>query len=113
MINNILQLFEPYSILKFLHILMAGLWLGMDIGVYNAAKKLRDPNLSIETRAKMGKLAGFLDMRPRSAVIVLLMLGITMTFLGEWGTAGGYETELAFMTAIFGAVWSPQKLIRT
>ena len=100
-----LQLFDPYAILKFLHIIMAGLWLGMDMGVYNAAKKLRDPNLSIETRANMGKLAGFLDMGPRSAVIVLLMLGITMTFLGGWGSAGNYNTELASTTAIVGVVW--------
>ena len=34
-------LFDPYTILKFLHIVMAGLWLGMDMGVYTASGRLR------------------------------------------------------------------------
>lgn len=98
-------LFDPYIILKFLHIVMAGLWLGMDMGVYTASGRLRNPKLSIETRAAMGKLAGILDMGPRSAVVIMLMLGITMTFLGGWGTAGGYHTQLAVTAAVIGVVW--------
>jgi uncharacterized membrane protein len=98
-------LFDPYTILKFLHIVMAGLWLGMDMGVYTASSKLRNPAFSIETRAAMGKLAGILDMGPRSAVVVMLMLGITMTFLGGWGAAGGFHTELAITAALVGLVW--------
>ena len=98
-------LFEPYVVIKFFHIVMAGIWLGMDVGVYTAAKKLRDPNLSIETRASMGKLAGFLDMGPRSALIILLMLGITLTFLGGWGFKDTYGSNLAILATIFGVVW--------
>lgn len=98
-------MFDPYIILKFLHIIMAGLWLGMDMGVYNCGMKLRDASLSIETRATMGKVSGFLDMGPRSAVIVLLMLGITMTSLGGWGFQGGYGTDLAIAAAVVGIVW--------
>lgn len=98
-------LFDPYTILKFLHIIMAGLWLGMDMGVYTASGRLRRADLSIETRAAMGKLAGTLDMGPRSAVVIMLMLGITMTFLGGWGTAGGYHTEVAVTAALIGLVW--------
>ena len=98
-------LFDPYSILKFLHIIMAGLWLGMDMGVYTASGRLRSPAYSVETRAAMGKLAGTLDMGPRSAVVIMLMLGITMTFLGGWGTAGGYHTEVAVTAALIGLVW--------
>jgi hypothetical protein len=53
----------------------------------------------------MGKLTGILDMGPRSAVVIMLMLGITMTFLGGWGTAGGYHTQLAVTAAVVGVVW--------
>lgn len=98
-------MFEPYTILKFLHIIMAGLWLGMDMGVYNAGQRVGNPNLSIETRAAMGKLGGFLDMGPRSAVVILLMLGITMTVLGGWGFADGYGSDLALAAAVVGVVW--------
>ena len=98
-------LFDPYTILKFLHIIMAGLWLGMDMGVYTASGRLRNATLSIETRAAMGKLAGILDMGPRSAVVIMLMLGISMTFLGGWGTAGGYHTQVAATAAVIGVVW--------
>jgi hypothetical protein len=37
-------LFDPYTILKFLHIVMAGLWPGMDMGVYTASGRLRIRN---------------------------------------------------------------------
>ncbi|MDE0801569.1 MAG: hypothetical protein OSB02_12650 [Rhodospirillaceae bacterium] len=98
-------MFDPYIILKFFHIIMAGLWLGMDMGVYNCGMKVRDPSLSIETRAAMAKVSGFLDMGPRSAVIILLMLGITMTSLGGWGFQGGYGPDLAIAAALIGIVW--------
>jgi uncharacterized membrane protein len=96
---------DPYVVLKWLHVIMAGLWLGMDMGVYNAGQRLSNPKLSIETRAAMGKLGGFLDMGPRSAVVVLLMLGITMTSLGGWGFTGGYGGQLAGTAAVVGVVW--------
>lgn len=98
-------MFDPYIILKFLHIIMAGLWLGMDMGVFTASTKMRSAKFSIETRAAMGKLAGILDMGPRSAVVVMLMLGITMTFMGGWGAAGDYNTEIATTAALIGVVW--------
>ena len=99
------NLFEPYVVIKFFHILMAGIWLGTDMGVYTAAKKLRDPSLTIETRASMGKLSGILDMGPRSALVILLMLGITLTFLGGWGFNAGYGSNLGILAFISGLVW--------
>lgn len=99
------MMLDPYVVLKFLHVVMAGLWLGMDMGVYNAGQRLTNPNLSIETRAAMGKLGGLLDMGPRSAVVVLLMLGITMTSLRGWGFTGGYGGQLAATAAVVGVVW--------
>ncbi len=98
-------LLEPYNIIKFLHIIMAGLWLGMDMGVYTAGMRVRDPSLSIETRSAMGKISGFLDMGPRSAVVILLTLGITMTSIGGYGFVGEYATDLALSAAIVGLVW--------
>ena len=35
----------------------------------------------------------------------MLMLGITMTFLGGWGTAGDFSTEIAVTAALIGVVW--------
>ena len=99
------SLFSPYTVLKWLHIITAGLWLGMDMGVFTASRRLRRADLSIETRAAMGKLAGILDMGPRCAVVIMLMLGITMTLLGGWGAAGAYSMELALTAALVGAVW--------
>lgn len=98
-------MFEPYVIIKFFHIVMAGIWLGTDMGVYTAAKKLRDPNLTIETRASMGNLSGILDMGPRSALVILLMLGITLTFLGGWGFNASYGSSLGLLAFIAGLTW--------
>lgn len=74
-----------YALLKSLHILLLVTWVGMDIGVFASSFWIRNSRFSPETRLQMGRLAGFLDMGPRSSLILILALGLILTHMGGWG----------------------------
>jgi hypothetical protein len=76
-----------YALLKALHILLVVTWLGMDIGVFSSTFWIRNRALSPETRLQIGRLAGLLDMGPRSSLILMLAIGLILTLLGNWGLA--------------------------
>ena len=96
---------DSYILLKTLHILMVAVWLGTDMATFTAFTRMKDASLSLECRQEMGYLTGFLDMGPRSALILLLMLGITMTHMGGWGFDGPAGFSLATGAAVFGVLW--------
>ncbi|MCS7003484.1 MAG: hypothetical protein NZ518_11600, partial [Dehalococcoidia bacterium] len=43
---------------------------------------IRNRSLSAETRLEMGKLGGLLDMGPRSSLILILLVGVLLTYFG-------------------------------
>ncbi|MCS6804619.1 MAG: hypothetical protein RMM98_10820 [Acidobacteriota bacterium] len=94
-----------YDILKAIHILMAVLWLGTDIGTFASFRRMRDATLSVSTRLSMSHLSDLLDMGPRSALVILLMLGLYMTHLGEFGLSGPTGSLLAQVSALIGLLW--------
>jgi hypothetical protein len=57
----------------------------MDIGVFSSSFWIRNRNLSPETRLQIGRLAGLLDMGPRSSLILMLAVGLALMLLGNWG----------------------------
>jgi len=59
----------------------------MDIGVFSSSFWTRNRKLSPETRLQIGRLAGLLDMGPRSSLILMLAVGLTLTLMGNWGLA--------------------------
>jgi len=74
-----------YALLKAVHILLVVSWLGMDIGVFCSTFWIRNRALSPETRVQIGRLAGLLDMGPRSSLILMLAIGLVLTVMGQWG----------------------------
>ena len=94
-----------YLLLKTLHILLVGIWIGTDIATMAGFRALCDEALDIKTRLRMSKLSDAMDMGPRSALVLLLMLGLFMTNLGEWGLEGGRGEWLAWASAAVGMVW--------
>lgn len=98
-------MFEPYAWLKTIHILLIAIWLGTDIGTFVAFQRLRDASMSLETRRAMFRVSDFLDMGPRTALIGMLTLGISLTYLGGWGFLGKYGPGLARSAAVVGVVW--------
>jgi len=53
----------------------------------------------------MGHLSGLLDMGPRSALVLLLMLGITMSYMGGWGFTFKGGNILATSAFVVGILW--------
>lgn len=94
-----------YEWMKSLHILCVIIWLGTDVGTYLSFQKLLDPSLAVPTRLSMSRLSNLLDQGPRSALVILLMLGITMTNKGGWGLQGDGGRVLAVLSALAGLVW--------
>ena len=67
-----------YLFLKWVHILAMAYWLGGEWGVFNASRPVTDINLSLEERRRHMETAYLIDILPRSAIILLLPLGLHM-----------------------------------
>ena len=98
-------MFEPYALLKTLHILLIATWLGMDFGTFISYKRMRDSSLSIETRKQMYRVFAFIDMGPRSSLVLMLTLGVALTYMGGWGFPGAGGRAFAIVTAVVGVIW--------
>jgi hypothetical protein len=94
-----------YQLLKGLHILLAVIWLGTDIATMASFYGMLNPRYQISTRLAMSRLSDLMDMGPRSALVLLLMLGIYLTYRGEWGLGGPVGAILAVASAIIGVLW--------
>ena len=96
-----------YALLTALHILLIVTWLGMDIGVFSSSFWIRNRALSTETRLQIGRLAGLLDMGPRSSLILTLAVGLLLTVQGNWGlqTLGNAAPYVTATVVLAGLVW--------
>lgn len=98
-------MFEPYVLLKTLHVLLIATWLGMDFGTFISYSRMRDASLSIDTRKQMYRIFAFIDMGPRSSLVLMLTLGVALTYMGGWGFAGSGGRVFAIVVAILGVCW--------
>ena len=96
---------RAYDILKAVHILLVIVWLGTDIGTFASFNRLLDTKLSVPTRLSMSRLSDLLDQGPRSALVLLLMLGLSLSHMGDWGFGGDGGAVLAWVAAVIGVVW--------
>ncbi len=96
---------RAYDVLKAIHILLVIVWLGTDIGTFASFNRLLDTTLSVPTRLSMSRLSDLLDQGPRSALVLLLMLGLSLSHMGDWGFGGDAGAVLAWVAAGIGAVW--------
>lgn len=94
-----------YPLLLTVHVLLVGIWLGTDFGTMICFRRLCSARLPVPVRLEMGRISDALDMGPRSALIVLLMLGLLLTNLGGWGLAGPAGRAAALVAAGLGAIW--------
>ena len=67
---------DTYLFLKWAHILAMAYWLGGEWGVFNASRPVTDINLSLEERRRHMETAYLIDILPRTAIILLLPLGL-------------------------------------
>lgn len=64
--------------LLFFHLLAFVYWVGADIAVFYGAGFAADPRLSADARAAVGRLTGWVDQFPRSAVPIVGATGATV-----------------------------------
>lgn len=60
-----MEIFDTYSVWKYVHIMMLTFWLGTDMGVLMTTKKSADPSLDPVTRFKMVEMALLIELLPR------------------------------------------------
>ncbi|WP_405238687.1 hypothetical protein [Lentisalinibacter orientalis] len=71
-----------YGLLDYLHILLLVFWLGTDLGVLLAARRVRDAALSPAERLTLLDLALRIDLLPRIAFSLMFAVGATLGYLG-------------------------------
>ena len=96
---------RAYDALKAVHILLVIVWLGTDIGTFTSFNRLLDTSLSVPTRLSMSRLSDLLDQGPRSALVLLLMLGLSLSHMGDWGFGGAAGAVLSWAAAVIGIAW--------
>lgn len=67
-----------YSLLNYVHVLLFVFWLGTDLGVLIAARRIRNPELSAAQRLTLLELALVIDVLPRIAFTQMPAVGITL-----------------------------------
>ncbi len=73
-----------YLVVKWLHVLLFGVWLGADYGTFLSSRFLLRSDKSIETRATAARMMVLFDLGPRLALVSMLPLGLT---LARWAGA--------------------------
>ena len=96
---------RAYDALKAVHLLLVIVWLGTDIGTFASFNRLLDTSLGVSTRLSMSRLSDLLDQGPRSALVLLLMLGLSLSHMGDWGFGGDAGAVLAWVAAAIGIAW--------
>lgn len=96
---------SSYALLLSLHTVLVGTWLGTDVGSMLAFRRMTSPGLPVAIRVEMMRLAELLEMGPRSALVLLLILGAALTEMGGFASAGGLGVPVALVAAAGGLLW--------
>lgn len=91
-----------YVIVKWLHVLLFGVWLGADYGTFLSSRFLLKADKSLETRATAAHMMVLFDLGPRLALVSMVPLGVT---LARWSGAVTWGAEAMWAAWGVGLVW--------
>lgn len=76
-----------FELVRWLHVLLFGLWLGTDYGTFLSSRVLMDPTRPVAVRTTAARMMVLFDVGPRVALVLILPAGLT---LASWmGALGG------------------------
>jgi hypothetical protein len=93
---------NPYLILDFLHIVLFAYWLGPDWGVFVSGRRVADESLSREERLRFLKSSVAIDIFPRSSVVLIIAVGLTLASMGNYIPIGKLGLVAIWLVAV---VW--------
>ena len=91
---------NSYILLDFLHILLFAYWLGTDWGVFVNGRRVADESLSREERLRFLKAAVAIDIFPRSSIVLLIAVGLTLASMSGNLPLGPLMITLIWIVAL-------------
>jgi len=91
---------NTYIILDFLHVLLFAYWLGPDWGVFVCGRRVANPELSREERLRFLKASVAIDIFPRSSIVLIIAVGLTLAYIGGYITMGPWLLVLSWIVAV-------------
>lgn len=67
-----------YELVKWLHVLLFGVWLGADYGTFLSSRMLADPQRPVAVRTAAARMMVLFDVGPRVALVLILPAGLTL-----------------------------------
>lgn len=114
-------MFDTYTLLVTLHVVLFAYWLGGDFGVFVTSRFIVRPDLPVAERERFLQALMDIDILPRSAIVLLPVVGIQLAYLrGSMVVAQGIVVAawligLAWLTVVWlaylnqrspaGAIW--------
>lgn len=101
--------FDPYFWLVTLHVVLFAYWLGGDFGVYVCSRYIVRADLPLATRERFLEALMAIDILPRTAIVLLPVVGLQMAVMRgaiDMGAAGrllGVVTGLAWLAVVWMA----------
>jgi ribose/xylose/arabinose/galactoside ABC-type transport system permease subunit len=91
---------STYLILDFIHVLLFAYWLGPDWGVFVCGRRVADPALSREERMRFLRASVAIDVAPRSAIVLIIAVGLTLATLGGYISLSAPMLALVWLVAV-------------
>jgi hypothetical protein len=91
---------NSYNILDFLHVLLFAYWLGPDWGVFVSGRRVADESLSREERLRFLQSSVAIDILPRSSIVLLIAVGLTLANVGGYISMGPMAMTLIWLVAV-------------
>lgn len=93
---------ETYPLLVTLHIVLFAYWLGGDWGVYVCSKYIASPDLPLDERRRFLDALLLIDILPRTAIVLLPVVGLQLAMLRGTVALPGWATAFAW---VIGVLW--------